>query len=203
MLHYNAIPPDVAGLLTRLAPLPALQGFALAGGTSLALRMGHRLSVDLDFFTTLDFDPLALQQELSPQNPRVLNRSAGSLNLEIAGIKVDFLRHAYPLLAAPDTVGGVRLHSLDDVTAMKLNAIVNRGAKKDFYDIHALLQHRPLTDLVSCFARKYADSEPFMLLRSLTYFDDAEQEPDPISLQGLDWPSVKRDILAAVRNLPA
>ena len=80
---------------------------------------------------------------------------------------------------------------------------VNRIQAFDFYDIHALLQHRPLTDLVSCFARKYADSEPFMLLRSLTYFDDAEQEPDPISLQGLDWPSVKRDILAAVRNLPA
>ncbi len=116
---------------------------------------------------------------------------------------IDFLRHAYPLLAPPETVDGVRLHSLDDVTAMKLNAIVNRGAKKDFYDIHALLQQRPLPDLVSCFARKYADSEPFMLVRSLTYFDDAELDPDPVSLVGQDWPAVKSGILAAVRSLPA
>ncbi|MFO1492001.1 MAG: nucleotidyl transferase AbiEii/AbiGii toxin family protein [Kiritimatiellia bacterium] len=165
--------------------------------------MGHRLSVDLDFFTTLEFDPLALQQDLAPYNPRVLNRSTGSLNLEIADIKVDFLRHAYPLLAPPETVDGVRLHSLDDVTAMKLNAIVNRGAKKDFYDIHALLLQRPLPDLVSCFARKYTDSEPFMLVRSLTYFDDAELDPDPVSLRGHDWPAVKRGILASVRSLPA
>lgn len=201
MLYLNALPPPVARLLRRLAPLPALSEFSLAGGTSLALRFGHRVSVDLDFFTTLAFDPARLLLESAVAQSRILGQSAGSLNLEVEGVKVDFLRHDYPLLEEPEVFDGVRMLSIRDVAAMKLNAIVNRGAKKDFYDLHTLLCHHSLPELMEAYARKYPQAETFMLMRSLSYFEDAESEPDPVSLTGQTWSKVKAEIARNVREL--
>lgn len=200
MLRYDAIPDSVREVLTTLAPLPALGSFALAGGTSLALRFGHRVSVDLDFFTRTAFDAGNLLSAL-PLDATEVARSEGSVTLVAGGTKIDFLRHDYPLLEAEEVLEGVRLMSLRDVAAMKLNAIANRGSKKDFFDLQRLLHSYRLEELLQAFEAKYPKSDRFVVLRSLAWFEEAELEPDPISLDGVGWEEVKRSVVGALRDV--
>lgn len=201
MLHFDAIPDSVRNLLTLLAPAPPLKDFALGGGTSLALRFGHRLSVDLDFFTETAFDPEQLTHQLGIDQATLINRAVNSLTLDAQGTKLDFLRHAYPLIAPPEIIDGIQLLSLPDVAAMKLNAIANRGAKKDFYDLSALRNHHTLTEMIQWFEEKYHNADRFTVIRSLAWFEDAEAEPDPVSLDQTDWLSVKATVRAMVNEL--
>lgn len=200
MLHYNAVPDSVREALTLLAPLPVLEAFALAGGTSLALRFGHRVSVDLDFFTRGAFDSESLVSKLPLETTEVA-RSEGSVTLDAAGTKIDFLRHDYPLLDPEETLEGIRLMSMRDVAAMKLNAIANRGSKKDFFDVHRLLVDLELEELLAAFEAKYPKADRFVVLRSLAWFDDADQEPDPVLLMDLSWQEVKKRMASEIRAL--
>jgi len=159
-----------------------LAGFALGGGTSLALRTGHRLSVDLYFFTEEEFQPEGLPGRLGLDGATVLSVSRNSLTMEAAGVKLDLLRHSYKRLRPYEEIDGVRLVSLPDLAAMKLNAIANRGSKKDFYDMVELLGRYSLPEMLGFFAMKYPGTDPFTVIRSLAWFDDADAEPDPISL---------------------
>jgi predicted nucleotidyltransferase component of viral defense system len=176
-------------------------GFSLAGGTSLALRLGHRLTVDLDFFTTGDFSPSSLSKKLGFGPETLTGMAEGTLQCRIQNVKVEFLRHNYPQLAEPDTIQGVVMWSIPDVAAMKLNAICNRGSKKDFYDIAALLDHFPLQILLDRYQTKYRPASLMMVIRNLAWFEDADAEPDPISLCGESWPAVTDKISAAIRAL--
>jgi predicted nucleotidyltransferase component of viral defense system len=97
-------------------------------------------------------------------------------------------------------VGDIRLFSLEDIAAMKLNAVANRGAKKDFYDIHALLTIFSLSELIGFFEKKYQKMNSFTVVKSLAYFDDADLEPDPMSLMESPWDQIKVDIHQALRN---
>lgn len=201
MLHFDAVPDSVRNLLMRLAPLPALEDFSLGGGTSLALRFGHRVSVDLDFFTTEKFDPEQLAEQLDLCGAIQVNRAPNSLTLDLQGTKLDFLRHAYPLLGPTEKIEGVRLLSLPDVAAMKLNATANRGAKKDFFDLCELQRHQPLPTMLEWFETKYRSADRFTVIRSLGWFEDAELEPDPVPLNGDDWQLVKTHLRNMVSNL--
>lgn len=201
MLRFDAIPVPVRALLERLSPAPALESFALAGETSLALRFGHRLSVDLDFFTSAPFDPESLFAALSLANATVVGRSENTLTLDNYGTKLDFLRHAYPLLEPVDLIDGVRMLSVPDVAAMKLNFIANRGSKKDFFDLCELARTHTLATMLGWFEQKYRNSDRFIVVRSLAWFDDAEMEPDPISLSGQSWSRVKRTVTSLVQGL--
>jgi len=201
MLLFNAVPEPVKRLLLRLERHPSLHGFALGGGTSLALRFGHRLSVDLDFFTTEPFSPQDLFDGLFLEAARIINIAPNTLTMDADGVKLDLLRHAYPVLEPPDLIGKVSLISLPDVAAMKLNAIANRGSKKDFYDFVALLDHFSIHDMIGFFTRKYPASDPFTVIRSLAWFGDAEIEPDPVPLGGITWAEVKVISTAAVAKL--
>ena len=176
-------------------------GFALAGDTSLALRFGHRVSVDLDFFTAADFDPGKLAASLGAGHDIITGLASGTLQLVINGIKVEFLRHSYPRLAEHDLTGNLRMWSLQDVSAMKLNAIANRGSKKDFYDLVALLDRFPLPSMISHYQAKYRPASLLMVIRSLAWYEDAETEPDPVSLNGNTWTEVKETVARAIRNL--
>lgn len=201
MLHFQAVPDAIQNLLKLLAPMPELSDFVLGGGTSLALRIGHRWSVDLDFFTTREFDTNQLAENLGMDDATQVNRAANSLTLDVCGTKVDFLRHAYPMLAPTETIEGVRLLSLPDVVAMKLNAIANRGAKKDFFDLCELQRQHPLSTMLEWFEAKYRSADRFTVIRSLSWFEDADQEPDPVSLNGDDWQLVQTRIRAMVAEL--
>lgn len=119
----------------------------------------------------------------------------------IEGIKIDCLRHAYRLLDSHTTIDCIPMWSLADVAAMKLNAINNRGAKKDFFDLAILLDHYSLPVMLHFYGAKYQASNRLMVIRSLAWFEDAESEPDPNSLGEISWPKVKAIIGEAIANL--
>ena len=202
MLHYEAIQPETLDLLRALAPLPVFDDFALVGGTGLALQLGHRLSVDLDFFTPNDFRTDHVVEALDPNFELVVTgRAAYSLNCQINGIKVDILRHRYVLLKDPVVDDGIKLWSIEDIAAAKISAITNRGAKKDFYDLVEILSVISLDSVLSFFEKKYPSAERFMAMKSLSWFENAESEPDPIALTGLSWVEVKETVLESLNKI--
>ncbi|AUD07432.1 hypothetical protein CWM47_22635 [Spirosoma pollinicola] len=182
---------------------PILKSFALAGGTSLALQFGHRLSVDLDLFTNQSFSEQELFDELLLNFPTTIktDEARNTLSLFIEGVKVDLLAHRYPLISPFIEEAGIRFWSIEDVIAMKLGAVSGRGAKKDFWDITELLNHFSLQQMLQFFTTKYANSDPGYVVRSLTYFEDADSQLDPITLNDIGWPEVKQRILQAVKEL--
>lgn len=202
MLHYEGIEADTWDLLKRLVALPVLKPFALVGGTGLALQYGHRLSVDLDFFTVEDFDRDQLEHTLEETfEIKILGRDGFSLNCTVDGIKVDFIRHRYPLLGDLIVEDGIDIWSAKDIAAAKVSAITKRGAKKDFFDLAELLKHFSLEEALSFYEQKYPVAERFMALKSLSWFEDAEGDPDPKSLRERSWDEVKATVLKAVVEL--
>jgi hypothetical protein len=202
MLHLQALPPCTLDLLISLSSHPQLADFALAGGTSLALRFGHRRSVDFDWFTTDSFDQKALGEALITSHAlKVEHTNSAGLSGTIEGVKVDLVTYRYPLLHAPEQIEGIRLLSLADVVGMKLAAVTNRGAKKDFYDLHTLIEHLGLPQLLEMYQAKFPQHDPMIMLRSLSYFEDAEDQEAPESLLGLSWEDVKDGIATAVRAM--
>ena len=142
MLHTQTVAEPTLDLLRRLLAVPELANFALVGGTNLSLRLGHRTSIDLDLFTPEPFDLLSVQQAISKRfsQARELNARKQTLLYVIEGIKIDILLHEYTYLQPVDVIDGLRLASLPDVIGMKLGAVAGRGAKKDFWDVDALLK---------------------------------------------------------------
>jgi hypothetical protein len=200
VLHYETLPPGTLDLLKALCAHRTLAPFALAGGTSLALRFGHRTSVDLDFFTSEPFDNDVLVDELKQDFP-LDDRRRGPTGVAaiLHGVRLDFVKYRYKPLHAPDVIDEIRLMSLPDVVAMKLSAITNRGEQKNFFDLHTLLTELGLPFLLQCYNEKFPGTDPMMLHRSLTYFDDADEGETPKSLIGMTWPKVKQSIQRAVK----
>lgn len=176
----------------------------LAGGVAVALRLGHRLSRDLDLFV-LASDPVPLEQALTSRGAHIVSRAEGSLHLEVAGVPASVLRYRYPLLSPPETLPGIPIQvaSLDDLECMKLSAIAGRGAARDFWDLHALLvaRGRSLAQALDAYRRKYASEDIGHVVRSLAYFDDAEAEPMPGGLTKQHWQRIKADLTAWVGAL--
>ncbi|MBU6325323.1 MAG: nucleotidyl transferase AbiEii/AbiGii toxin family protein [Bacteroidetes bacterium] len=182
--------------MTSLSELTSMQDFALAGGTALALLTGHRISIDLDFFTntTPDTDFILEQLESWSEKEVLLHRKNSTLLLQIRGVKVDIIRHAYPVLDPIISEAPIRLYGLRDIAAMKLNALASRGAKKDFIDLFFLMKQFSLEELLQAFCSKYQQHEIQFILKSLLYFDDADKEVDPVMITPVPWPSVKAEI---------
>lgn len=198
-LHREAVSPVLFGVLESLNKWPELGSFYLVGGTALALCLSHRRSVDIDLFTHTSFDPQPIADRMG--RDLAASRIETGRNLVrclIQGIKVDVLAHQYPLLEPAHDTGSLRIASLPDIAAMKLNAVCNRGAKKDFWDIAALLDQYPLVKLLEFHARKYGNVNRFAVAKSLLYFADADAESVPIlDLVGATWQTVKAKIQAA------
>ena len=199
-LHLETVSEPLMGLLRQLMKVDALKPFYLVGGTALALRYGHRISVDLDCFTHEPFDSSQLSQLLV--NDFNLTEAVVETNTVLGlinGIKTDFIAHRYPLIRGVEAINGVRLLAVEDIAAMKLNAIANRGCKKDFWDLHELLQHFEREELFEFYTQKYPAGSLWNVEKSLAYFDDAEADPDPIDLRARTWNEVKAGIRQANR----
>lgn len=200
ILHYEAAPAPLIDLLKRLMGEPLLDDFRLVGGTALALQLGHRISVDIDLFSGAAFDVEVVSELLSESYfVKEMEVAKNTIRGEIGGIKVDVMSHRYPMIGDLSSVDGIRLASLQDIAAMKLNAIANRGSKKDFWDYAELLGHFDREAMLGFFAEKYTDENVWYVEKSLSYFEDAEAEPDPRDLRGLNWAEVKRMVLASNR----
>lgn len=199
-LHSEATPPKLLALLRRLMESPELANFYLVGGTALALRFGHRVSVDIDLFTAREFDAPSLQNTLTSQFQLVeASCGANSISGEIEEIKIDCLAHQYAKVKPTAVIDGIRFMATEDIAAMKLNAITNRGSKKDFWDYRELLRHFSPDDMLGFYRKKYPNGSIWNVKKSLSYFADAENEPDPRDLQGHTWAQIKADIIKSNR----
>ena len=202
MLQHHTVEPGTLGLLKKIMAITELSGFNLAGGTALALQIGHRKSVDLDFFGARPFDQDEMMDLLEDLGEiHVLQRSRNILILNINGVKVDFVNYKYPWLRDIVQVEGIRLVSLPDIGAMKLGAITGRGKKRDFTDLYFLLRQFTLSELLGFYREKYPDGNEFLVLRSLTYFEDAEEDRELELFDKADWSEVKETIENEVKKI--
>ena len=181
MLSFQTVEPHTLELLRRLMAMPLLSGTRLVGGTSLALQYGHRNSVDLDFFGSLDDDLLAFRDSLeSIGHVNVIKESKSIRIYDIDGVKIDFVDYSrYSWITDAVEEDGLRLASPKDIAAMKVNAIEGRGTRKDFIDIYFLLQHYSLNEILGFYREKYPEHSSFRALMSLSYFEDAEKQIMP------------------------
>ncbi len=171
--------------------------FYLAGGTALALQLGHRRSVDLDFFSQTDEVRPEMHrrvlQVLGDFGPAVVEQAWGNLVLVVADLRVGFFSHGYPLVAPTVEAEGMPLAGLADIGLMKLDAIATRASRKDFHDLYAVARHIPLRELLDLAPRKYPSARDFeaQVVRCTADFDRAEQEPHLPLLQPTEWATVK------------
>jgi len=196
MLHYETVDESTLELLKKLQSLRMFSEMRLVGGTSLALQIGHRKSIDIDLFGILDIDFDALTDELKTiGDVVVLGNSKNIHTYLIDEIKVDIVHFEYPWLRNRLEVDGIYLADIEDIAAMKLGAIIGRGSKKDFIDLYYILQQFDLTQLLSFYGQKYQpNGSIFLVLKSLVYFEDAENEAMPWMFHDLSWEEVKTTI---------
>lgn len=181
-------------LLERASISP---GFYLAGGTALALLLGHRRSVDLDFFSRDPFENETLMSRLQEVGEiRVERNEPGTFRGQLAGVQVSFIRYEYPLLDVPiKPEFGPRVAGIRDIASMKLSAIMGRGSRRDFVDLYAVCRHgHSLEEVYGWFQHKYRgiSYDRYHLAKSLVYFVDAEKELMPVMLWPCRWEEVRQ-----------
>jgi Nucleotidyl transferase AbiEii toxin, Type IV TA system len=196
-----------AQVLRQLSPLVSPRRFYLGGDTTLAVHLGHRFSIDFDWFTPdRSADPHRLAQELRDDNAPFITGSTerGTLHGTMEGVRLSFMEYHYPLLEplTPWPEFGCHLASPADLACMKLSAVAQRGSKKDFIDIYALGSNCfPLRDMLVMYQKKYSVKDISHVLYGLAYFDNAEREHGLKLLWDLDWKVVKKTIQEWVREV--
>ncbi|MBK8053568.1 MAG: nucleotidyl transferase AbiEii/AbiGii toxin family protein [Saprospiraceae bacterium] len=205
MLHLETVEPGTFSILKELMTLSTLQDFSLVGGTALSLKYGHRISVDLDLFTNSKFDNIVIIEQLKSHfgSTVVIEQKPPKFGIfcYIDNIKVDIVRFPHPLIRPIVEEDGVRMYSLEDIVAMKVQAILGRAKKKDFWDIAELLQHYSVAQFESFHKEKYSTQNLLITVpQAIVYFDDAEDSEEPVSLKGQTWKKVKKAISTKVRN---
>ena len=202
MLAIQTIQPNTLELLKRLSAHPELRETRLVGGTALALQYGHRQSIDLDFFGRLPQDKDELIAMASTEGKgTVHNRSNLVLQMVIEGVKVDFVDYSrYEWIDNPILGDGFVLASDKDIAAMKVNAIIGRGTRKDFIDLYVLLRHYSITEIMDFYKKKYPEHSEYRALLSMTYFEDAEMQDMPRMFLDTSWEDMKKTIIQAVQE---
>ncbi len=204
MLHYETVYPETLELLKELSASPELSDFFLVGGTAVSLHIGHRISVDLDFFSQKDINTDSLKMFLSSRYSihntiTDVNTLSCFIKYKETSIKVEFISYKYDLLRPVVTIDGINLLELDDLIPMKLSAISGRGAKKDFCDIYFLLQKFSITQMLELYRKKFETENIFHLIKSLTYFDLADNDPEPIILDKVEWDKIKNRFIKEIK----
>jgi hypothetical protein len=196
--HSNVIPASTETTLCTLRDAKVLDRFYLAGGTALALQFGHRLSLDLDFFSPEHFSEDNLLQQLQALTGFALvSKAPYTLHATVDKTKVSFLGYAYPMLFPTNKFLDVAVADPRDIACMKVSAIASRGTKRDFVDLYVSAERYGLKEILRLFDRKYTQAHYSMIhiLKSLTFFADAEKDPMPHMLVTLDWEKVKQFFL--------
>lgn len=191
-------------ILAEFGQNPKLKNFYLAGGTGLALQLGHRISVDLDFFSKDKFEPELLIHQIKGLGDFSLqSQDWGTVHAVLNEIKITFLYYDYLLLFSFKQFQGVSVADELDIACMKLGAIAARGSKKDFIDLYFLCQKIELKEILKLFVKKYKEVnfEITHLFKSLCYFEQAEKEPLPKMLKEASWERIKIFFQKEVRDL--
>ena len=185
--------------------MPELKPFSLVGGTALSLRYGHRSSVDLDLFYHLKFDQPAIIMALESwfQDRFVYKQQHSHFGIFcfIDNIKVDLVHFPHLPIADIEEEENIRFYSSADIAAMKIQAILGRAQKKDFWDLFELLQHYSLKQLIDWHKQKYPSQMlPISIPHAITYFVDADESDAPVSFKKQTWEVVKKGISREVSD---
>ncbi len=195
-MHVESLSEKVQTGLELVAQTPLAAEFYLAGGTAVALHLGHRRSYDLDFFAPKPFAQDEPRRVLSPMGRLTVEQeSEGTFLGVLDDVRVSFFVYPYALLAAPLPFAGIQVAALEDLAVMKLDAIAGRGKKRDFFDLYFMCRDfKPLGEMLTLVERKYEGvTYNFVhLLKSLMYFDDAEADPPLEMLRPASWADVRR-----------
>ena len=192
MLYYKTIDTETLELLKRIQNIPAFANLRLVGGTSLALQIGHRKSIDLDLFGKIEDDEFTIAEILNKTGRVTILKKSKNINIyTINGIKVDIVNYPYAWLKDIIFEDTLKLANMEDIAAMKLSAITNRGTKKDFIDLFFLLKRYSLEELFDFYKNKYHDGSAFLVIKSLSYFDDADEEAMPDMCIAAKWEEIK------------
>lgn len=205
MLQTSAVEPRTLSVLIELMEFPSLQPFSLVGGTALALRYGHRSSEDLDLFFHEKFDQEKIVTNLEEN---FLNRfsykkqqTQFGIFCFIDGIKVDIVHFPHQPIAPFEVYEKIRFYSDADIAAMKIQAILGRGKKKDFWDLYELMQHYSLQQIIDWHKQKYPSQMlAISIPHAITYFVDAEESETPVSFKNQTWEGIKKDISKVVSD---
>jgi hypothetical protein len=203
----DGLPKKQISVLKSLGGQMSAMGFYLAGGTALAIHLSHRISVDLDWFTPNSFaDGMILAQSLrnSDIGLEIEQVSPGTLHGSVNGVRVTFLQYQYPLLKPIERWNEMScpLASLEDLACMKLSAVAQRGARKDFCDIYALGKNVfSLSQMLGFYQKKFSIRDIGSVLYGLVYFDDAESERMPRMLLDVSWREIRNTILGWVKEI--
>ena len=159
------------------------------------MQIGHRLSIDLDFFGRHNLSEFEITNILSRiGETKLIHKTNSILVYSVNNIKVDIVNYPYKWIDQALTIDGISLAGLKDIAAMKLSAITGRGSKKDFIDIYFLLQKFSLKEQLELYIKKYPQGSGLIVLKSLSFFDDAEIEKQPKMLINISWNKIKQRI---------
>lgn len=203
MLQTFTVDPSTLGLLKRLQQVDVLENTRLVGGTALALMIGHRHSIDLDLFGIVDGTTESIKLGLleSDIEADYKNNTKMIHIFSIDGIKVDIVNYKYAWIDDLIECEGIRIAGMKDIAAMKLAAITNRGSRKDFIDFFFLLRHFTFKEMLSYYSEKYFDGNEFMVIKSITYFVDADLEPMPKMFADVSWEEIKERLELECRKV--
>lgn len=199
-LHWEALTPATQQAFHLTGRVPFIRNFYLAGGTGLALHLGHRYSIDLDFFSA-DIAAVSPEQRdtlrilLSDPSLSITYDADGTFAASWKEVGISFFRLTlYPLVQEPILVEGIRLATIEEIGAMKLAAIIDRGARKDLVDLYYILQTSSIEEIFKVASLKYAQlhSFPVSAIRAMAYFTDAEVLPMPRMLVHTKWSEIKK-----------
>ena len=203
MLYTETVEPYAFSILKQLIEIPELKDFSLVGGTALSLCYGHRISVDLDLFSGKPFENQIITNALKNkfQDKFIMEEKPPRFGIfcYIDTVKIDLIRHPHPLIRPEVTMDGIKMFSKEDIIAMKIQAILGRAKKKDFWDVAELLNHFSVVDFINFHKEKYTTQNLLITVpQAITYFADAEESEDPVSLKGQTWEKVKESISSKV-----
>lgn len=194
MLYTKTVKDETLELLKNIMSDATFRDFCLAGGTALALIMGHRISVDLDLFTSVGFDSSKLEKYLQANYGfKGSYMEEYTLKGEVDGVKLDFLRHDYRDVSPRFIEDSIRFYDIEDIAAMKLLAIADNGTRlKDFVDIAYLSTKMSLDDMLKAFELKYSQTNSIRALKGLTYYEDIKfDEPIDLTEKSYSWSDIE------------
>ena len=177
--------------------------FYLGGGTALALQLGHRTSVDFDFYAPRKFDNQQMSQTINrlfPGTDTSSEQPENTLRLDVMGTEVSVFYYPYPLLDPVVDYGSVSLASLTDIAAMKTAAVVQRARQRDFYDIYYLIKELGMEKIITATYQKFPwyEENNVVVFTSLTYFTDADNDLEAERVKVFDrnvtWEMVKKRV---------
>lgn len=196
-LYLTTLPENQQHIFGLLQKTDLINEFYLAGGTGQTLQLGHRISVDFDFFSETDLTISSLIQELKEVgNVKITSEQKNTLYIFLNDIRLSFITYKYKMTDDFLITGNLKIAGIKDIAGMKLYAVCQRGSKKDFIDIFYLLKSFSLKELLTIYKIKYERLDyNYVILKSLIYFDDAEKDPMPSMTYNLDWKDVKNTII--------